>query len=330
MKKYFLLIFLILGNIHIIGFPTFWQGSIDASALRWGTPIYCLSTISTEIHSDSMAPFKNVHAIRNQIQLMVVPSAYSFTERKERIKKDPNLRAVISHLRKQLSERGYFVKDFKEAIQISEELEASSVEISTDPNELLIQSARADIFVEVEFIEENFDGGRKKIHVQLKAVDKYTSESYAESPMRSSNKRYGAGIYRHIQDVMAAGDLLNKFIEQLDESVIAMSESAEIIVESRNTQLPLDREIIKNQTLIELLDSWVHSKPDVKFVAISGFTNRLFRFQAVRSVAEAKYSPFNFGLELRNFLTALFQKAEVENNGIELKVVGKRIYIYLK
>ena len=172
--------------------------------------------------------------------------------------------------------------------------------------------------------------GEQQIQMEVKAIDKYTSKSYAVIPWRSSNKRFGALPFRHVKDVLDMDSVLIKFIEQFDQSIQEMLQRSEVIIESLDQKkLPLDQDVLATGTLVDSIDKWMDEHAEVQFSFVAGFSRRLFRFQA-DSQSSSSLNPFRLGSALRQYVQDELETNDVLFEEVGLRLVGKRIYIYIK
>lgn len=280
---------------------------------------------------DTLPVEHNWQRIRNQVQIMVVPAASTFAEMEALMINDSPTQIAVKMLMNIFGERGYFVKDFNRALEVAKEIEFTAEQILIDKTDILIQSADAEVFVEVKVSMEEFENQKQQLKVELSAVDKYTSEFYAQLGPLISNKRV-ADVSMLLKEAIYRDSSLYFFLNRFDRSLVNMSQNAEVIITSLNIDsLPLDRKFESGSRLNRLIYDWIKDESGLQFRTISGYTKRLFRFQlATENELAQHFEPFEFGMDLQQYLDKLFEEYQIASSDINLKVVGKRIYIDIR
>jgi len=266
---------------------------------------------------------------RGQIQVVVAPEAKTFKKRVELLETDKYYQAAVSYLQQQLGSRGYYLRDLEEAILLGKELEHTG-KMRIDAQDLMIMGPSVDVFVNVSISAFTHTKGDQQIEMEVKAIDKYTSKPYTQIPWRSSNKRFGASPLRHVKDVLDIDSVLIKFIEQFDQSIHETLQRSEVIIESLNEKdLPLEQKILATGSLVTSIAQWIDKNTEVTFSFVSGLSRRLFRFQANNQLSST-LNPFLLGSALKHHIEEELRINKIEFEEVGLRLVGKRIYIYIK
>jgi hypothetical protein len=132
----------------------------------------------------------------NQIQpkIVVVPKVNNGDDIRAILEQSPNLRTAISLVKKSFDQRGFTTYDFMEAMKQAEakRMRNSANNTLISKNEILNGFTKAEIEVEIDFIELTPNSQGKQVQLNLQAYLVGESSSLANEPCQS--KRLNAEI----------------------------------------------------------------------------------------------------------------------------------------
>jgi hypothetical protein len=125
----------------------------------------------------------------NQIQpkIVVVPKVKSGDDIRAILEQSPNLRTAISIVKKSFDQRGFTTYDFMEALKQAEAKRMRNTANNTliSKNEILNGFTKAEIEVEIDFIELTPNSQGKEVRINLQAYMVGEASSLANAPCQS-------------------------------------------------------------------------------------------------------------------------------------------------
>ena len=164
---------------------------------------------------------------RAQLTIMVVPYTSKGEDILTRIEKDAGYKDAVAAINTALLNLGYKVRDFKEHIDIiNQRIQFTQATSQNDRMKKYIEQAPVDLLIEAEIIWSDPPDlpTHRQVRVLLKAVDKYTSDVYANSTTIQSFPREFSGLPQAIDHAFTSDGVtqFRTFLKQLDISYASL------------------------------------------------------------------------------------------------------------
>ncbi|MEM1320678.1 MAG: DUF6175 family protein, partial [Bacteroidota bacterium] len=271
---------------------------------------------------------------RYPTRLMVIPDLPTYRQIKTVVEKDANYKLAINMIAQTLEERGFVVKDFLEALRVSEEKYKSEPEIGADLMKIMLENAAADIFIYVDLCAHTEDNG-KYVSIMLRAVDKYTADRYVSSPYLRSTKRHWNNFQSALTEALNIDNGLHKFLLKLERKLflaVELGRKIDLQIQFINPEkLSFDHSNIQLGALTDRFCSWIRRKSNFSYEV--GVYERMLRMEVnipFMDKYNQVYTPVQFGTDLQDFARNLLKGYNVNGNSIKLEVIGSRILLMIQ
>ena len=261
------------------------------------------------------------NSVTVQPKIMVVPYVTEGVDIRQTIEGDPNIRVVMSKIRKAFDKRGFTTVDFEAKLKAQSANNALSQSAQGDLKTMIIQGSGADIFVEAEYVP-TFSSAGNSVKIIMKAVDVSTGAALASKDTYFGPKyTEDMGLLAGIAMERVADEFLST-IQMKFNDIVANGRSINIDFKIGSmSSITMNSEVGSDALpLSDTLEMWMGDHAYQNNYHIQGTTDLEMIFDDVRIPLKDErgnnYNINKFGLEILKFTRTLGLKInrQIKNN----------------
>jgi hypothetical protein len=284
----------------------------------------CFNTVNAQNNTSG-----NVKQL--QPKILIIPMVKNGEDIREKIESNPNLRIAISLVKKAFDQRGYTTYDFLTALKSAEESNMRDNSNSTmlSKNEIINKYTKAEIEVQIDFVEnpQNKDG--KQIQIILSANVVGEASAFASEPFISKrlnveiNELMIQAINSNIDAFMSTiqtkfTDIVNDGVSYYLELQITNGESFKF-----SDELPGE-----NDQLSYIIYDWMRNNAHNNYANMDDESETQLTFTIKIPLRDSKtglnYTITDFQRSFRNFLKTKMYDVKFA------KTEGKKLYAEIR
>jgi hypothetical protein len=284
----------------------------------------CFNTVNAQNNTSG-----NVKQL--QPKILIIPMVKNGEDIREKIESNPNLRIAISLVKKAFDQRGYTTYDFLTALKSAEEsnMRENSNSTMLSKNEIINKYTKAEIEVQIDFVEnpQNKDG--KQIQIILSANVVGEASAFASEPCVSKrlnveiNELMIQAINSNIDAFMSTiqtkfTDIVNDGVSYYLELQISNGESFKF-----SDELPGE-----NDQLSYIIYDWMRNNAHNNYANMDDESETQLTFTIKIPLRDSKtglnYTITDFQRSFRNFLKTKMYDVKFA------KTEGKKLYAEIR